>query len=318
MNCTEVKEVLSSFNDHEATPEEVHAVEEHLLSCKDCAFESTMIVGMKRLLSHWDGVRASDRFHADLMERVGREPRPGILSRLTWRPVWTGLGAGAAAAVVAVVLWYVIPGSGDGDGTGVAEERSAVSAPGGVTPPAAGPAEDRGEPLARVVVLQGTLRIGRSDGPESLGSVGDTLSSGDSVRISSNGAVEIELVEGLTLHLEGDAEYVIGERTSEGELRAGTLFLRDSGAAGDDAAYSVVGLEAVVSFEKRGLLAGLALRPDGEVDVTVAGGRAKVMLPSGMRDVGPGEALGVAADGGSVSPPAAEEALARLRRWGKR
>jgi hypothetical protein len=316
MDCTEVREALSSFNDHEAAPEEVRAVEEHLLTCKDCAFESTMIVGMKRLLSHWDGVRASERFHAGLLERVSREPRPGILSRVTWRPVGAGLAAGAAAAAVAVVLWYVIPGTGEGDGP--AEERSAIAAPGGVTPPAAAPAADRGGPVARVINLQGTLRIGRSDGPESLGSVGDTLSSGDSVRIPSEGAVEIELAEGLTLRLEGDAEYVLGERPSEGELRAGTLFLRDGGAAGDDAAYSVVGLEAVVSFEKRGLLAALALRPDGEVDVIVAGGRAKVMLPSGMRDVGPGEALGVAADGGSVSPPAAEEALARLRRWGKR
>lgn len=318
MNCTEVKEVLSSFNDHEAAPEEVRAVEEHLLSCKECAFESTMIVGMKRLLSHWDGVRASERFHADLLERVSREPRPGILSRVTWRPVGAGLAAGAAAAAVAVVLWYVIPGSGDGSGAGVGKERSAIASQGGVTPPAAGRAADRGEPVARVVVQQGTLRIGRSDGPESLGSDDDTLSSGDSVRISTNGVVEIELVEGLTLRLEGDAEYVMGERPSEGELRAGTLYLRDSGAAVDDAAYSVVGLEAVVSFEKRGLLAELALRPDGEVDVIVAGGRAKVMLPSGMRDVGPGEALAVAADGESASSPAAEEALARLRRWGKR
>ncbi len=325
MDCSQIKEMLSSFNDREAGPEEVHAVKEHLHTCKECAFESTMIVGMKRLLGHWDGVRASQNFHADLMERVEREPKPGLLSRVHWRPVGIGVGAGAAAAAVVAVLWFVIPGADRGTGAGTGEERTEEAGAAAAPAAPAGAPGDRSEPVAHVLVQEGTLRIRRSGGVESLGSVGDALSSGDSMRVSAGGEVELDIGGGLRLRLVAGpsgtaAEFAIGEGPSEAELVSGTALLSGEAGAREGDAYSVKAGPALVSLPKRELLAAVTLAEDGSLEVVVARGRSEVMLPSGVQVLNAGQALGVAPDGEPASPPGpAEEAmLKRLWGWGKR
>ena len=334
MDCTQVRELLSSFNDREATSEEKAAVEDHLRSCRECAFESTMIVGLKRLLGHWDGVRASQNFKADLMEKVQREPKRGPLSRVNWRPVGIGAAVIAGAAAVLIVMSLVMPGA---ERIETGEARTAVAPPGApeseggaVTPAGSGMGDGSG-PVAQVLLQEGTLIIGRSGGADSLGSAGDVLAPGDSVKVSGKGEVELALHGGLRLRLiskEFDpglpetaaAEFVIGHGPSEGELRSGASLLGGPADARGGEAYSVKTRAALVSFEKRDLLAEMALDADGSLALAVARGRAEVMLPAGVQILNAGQAMRVAPDGKLASPPGSAEKglLERLWRWGKR
>ena len=99
MECSEVRELLSPMSDREVAADELRIVEEHLRTCKECAFQSSMIVGLKRLLGRWDGVHASEHFRAAILDRVRKEPPP---KRTNWVP-WA-LGGGLATICVVVIV----------------------------------------------------------------------------------------------------------------------------------------------------------------------------------------------------------------------
>ena len=67
MECSEVRELLSPASDREVAADDLHRMEEHLRDCTECALQSTMIVGLKKLLGGWDGVHASENFRSNIL-----------------------------------------------------------------------------------------------------------------------------------------------------------------------------------------------------------------------------------------------------------
>jgi len=96
LTCQQVREMLSAFNDKELSDEEMRMVGEHIASCEKCSAESTQIAGLKKLMEHWEGVRASGAFEEKVLERVKAENE-----RRKTRASRTAL------AVVAVILMAV-------------------------------------------------------------------------------------------------------------------------------------------------------------------------------------------------------------------
>ncbi|MHC4503590.1 MAG: anti-sigma factor family protein, partial [Planctomycetota bacterium] len=127
MQCGEVRELLSPMTDREVTPEEFSQIEEHLNSCRECAFTSTMIVGLKRLVGSWEGVPASEAFREKVIEQVKREPSPA------GRPVWRlALYGGAAALGVlapGLLVVFSLMGGDEKGSSRAAREGAGAEAP---------------------------------------------------------------------------------------------------------------------------------------------------------------------------------------------
>ena len=314
MQCSDVRELLSPMTDREVSPEELRAIEEHLRSCKDCAFESTMIVGLKGLLQKWEGVRASAAFHARVLEKVRSDP-----AQLPRHPWWAALAIAVAIGCLAVgVAWMEL---------GAPEGAMKVAAPAdqaGKPPEAAGPAPaapdttpgTQAGPVAQLILTEGAVHIDVPGSTSALGSAGDVLLPGYVVRVSERGRAELDLLGSLFMRLEGPARYVFGPVCSEGELLAGTALLR-AGVRGVRNKIRCGG--AAVEFETAGLLASLARGADGGLRVLVAEGSAEVSSASGSRTLRAGEKLELSRDGSLRTGPAKAEPaeLDRLRRWGR-
>lgn len=122
LSCEQCRELLSDYVDRELTADEQQSVERHLTTCPRCATESTRVVGLKKVVQHWDGIQGSDDFHQGVMQKLitesqmmsskqfmeaaerakaesqRQEPPPANRSWL-----WLVLGVVLAAAVAVVV-----------------------------------------------------------------------------------------------------------------------------------------------------------------------------------------------------------------------
>jgi len=82
LTCEQCRELLSGYVDHEVTASERAAIEHHLATCPRCANESSVLVGLKNVLAHWEGVRSTPSFQEAVLTRMAREssglssPRP--------------------------------------------------------------------------------------------------------------------------------------------------------------------------------------------------------------------------------------------------
>lgn len=80
LNCAQIQGILHDYHDRELPPEFSAGVEKHLAACSQCARESTVIVGLKRILDHYQGEQPSPDFSARVVKRA-REARKRELTR---------------------------------------------------------------------------------------------------------------------------------------------------------------------------------------------------------------------------------------------
>jgi len=352
VDCKEARELLSPVSDHEATKEEIGLVEEHLRTCRECAFESTMILGLRRLLENWDGVRATEEFRSRLLDRVRTEPGPKAPGWPGWRPLAWGAGIVLGGGLVlALSLWLAggpqrsgeaaVPDAGatSADGPAVAAGRGPADAPvvagawpaagegsassGGAALPAAGDAGPGAakEPVAQLDTTQSVVYVDRPGSVPAIASAGDVLRPGQGIRVSEKAWAEAELTEALLrMRLNGGAEYVFASGGYQGELRAGEVLyapLAYTAAAGP---YRVKCGKALVEFDSAGLRAGMERTADAGLKVVVAEGRAVVLLPVGKYVLSAGQRMLVGPDGSATPPSGApSEYLERVvNGWSRR
>lgn len=128
LTCEQCRELLSDYVDRELTDAERSAVERHLGNCGKCGTESSRLVGLKKVVQHWGGVKGSGEFRKALMERVVRESQQMPALNLAEAPAGANPSAqaqtdsesGAAertlppiwillvAAVVAAAAYYLV------------------------------------------------------------------------------------------------------------------------------------------------------------------------------------------------------------------
>jgi anti-sigma factor RsiW len=128
LSCEQCRELLSGYVDRELTADEQQAVDRHLSRCTRCATESTRVVGLKKVVQHWDGIQGSDEFHQDVLQKLISESQmmpskqfmeaaekakaeslrqtPPVANR-SW--LWLLVGVLLAAAV-AVVVYFLAKG----------------------------------------------------------------------------------------------------------------------------------------------------------------------------------------------------------------
>ena len=103
MDCNEVRELLSPYNDRELSEDEARAITEHLATCRDCAFASGQIADLKRLIQNWEGVKGSREFRGAVVQRTGPQ-RSGAPGRI----IQFALALLAAALLAAGVIFLVL------------------------------------------------------------------------------------------------------------------------------------------------------------------------------------------------------------------
>lgn len=345
MECSQVRELLSPMSDREIAADELRTVEEHLRTCRECAFQSSMIVGLKRLLGRWDGVHASERFRANVLDRVRREPSP---KRTSW--LFYALGGGGLAAVVIVVLALAVALPVAPEGRGAPVDRAPAAAtethvdaapvvPAAPAPPPDAPREAamtrpaegsaaagagvsaNSAPVGQFRVIERAVHIDRPGSFPALASLGDVVSPGVAVRSSDRGGAKLALLAGLFMSLERSTHVVYAEGDFDCELRAGRALICTKDRAKRPRPYRVRSADVTVELRDRAgaLVAALERLPGGALRVLVAEGEAALVCPGGERSVGAGLAVTVSSDGGEIDGPAAgkPEALERLRRWGR-
>ena len=332
MDCIEVRELLSPMSDREIAAEELRLVEEHLRNCKECAFQSSMMVGLKKLLGKWDGVHASERFRANVLERVRREPSPKKANWISW-----ALGGGLATVCVVVLVLAVAlpvdpkgpdapvgtgaPGAGSAAGAvaprsdeGVAGERPARP-----TPPPDTTASSA-VPVAQFRIISKAVQLERPGAFPALATVGDVVAPGSAVSSPEKGFARLALLAGLFMRIEGGG-HVVFEGDHACELRAGRLLLCTKDRAKRPHPYAI--RSGAVTVEARDVERALVVSMDrlasGALRLTVAEGEAGVVHAGGRRTVGRGETVEFAADGNLSEAPTAADAgeIGRLRRWGE-
>jgi len=324
VECSEVRELLSPMSDREIAPDKLRAVEEHLRTCKECAFQSTMIVGLKRLLGNWDGVHASGRFRSSVLDRVKREPPP---KKARWTPWAFGGGLAALCAIVLVVA-VVVPVAPEGpDDLAEAGASPEGNASGGAAsrkddrqPARTGPKAVSAVPVAQFRTISKAIEMERPGAFPALVTVGDVVAPGSAVRCPDRGAAKLELLAGLFMRLESGAQVIFAEQGHACELRAGRMLLCTKDPAKRPHPYTVrsgaVTIEA--SDIDRALIVSIDRLASGALRAVVAEGQAGVSHAGGERTIARGHMAEFAADGSLVAAPAeaGAEEVGRLRRWG--
>jgi hypothetical protein len=319
VECTEVRELLSPASDREVSGEELRIVEEHLSNCKECAFQSTMIVGLKRLLHRWDGVHASERFRSDILDRVRKEPPP---RRANWIPWALGGGLGGVCVIV-LALAFALPVAPDGQEPPVDASLSTTDA---APPSVPTPEPAHATTLSTVAVAQfrtisKAVQTQRPGAMPALATVGDVVAPGSAVRCPDKGAARLALLAGLSMRLEGGAHVVFAEGDHDCELRAGRILLCTKDPAKRPRPYKVRSGSVTVELRdvEQALVASVDLLATGALRLIVAEGSAVVVYPGGRRTIGRGQVVEFAADGSLDEAPtnAKAEEIGKLRRWGR-
>ncbi|HEY3325310.1 MAG TPA: zf-HC2 domain-containing protein [Planctomycetota bacterium] len=129
IDCNQCRDLLSDYVDRELSADERSAVERHLGQCTKCGVESTRVMGLKKIVQHWEGVKGSGEFHKIVMQKMIQESQkvpsqqfteaadrasgrnqaqPAPIEEpeevRTLPPIWILL----AAAVLAVVAYYFV------------------------------------------------------------------------------------------------------------------------------------------------------------------------------------------------------------------
>jgi anti-sigma factor RsiW len=73
ISCEQCRELLSDYVDRELSGAERSSVEHHLNTCQKCGTESVRLMGLKKIVQHWDGVKGSGEFRAAVMDKMIRE-----------------------------------------------------------------------------------------------------------------------------------------------------------------------------------------------------------------------------------------------------
>lgn len=73
MDCSQVRDLLDPYLDGELTKAQARELEDHLATCKRCAYESTQLLRMKEVIQRWQGVAPSGTIREELLKRVRRE-----------------------------------------------------------------------------------------------------------------------------------------------------------------------------------------------------------------------------------------------------
>ncbi len=318
------------MSDREVAADELRVVEEHLRDCRECAFQSTMIVGLKRLLGRWDGVHASENFRSSVIDRVRKEPPPKKSYLLAWV-----LGGGLAvvcAVVLTLAIALPVTPEGGGDPTDTAASASGtrprVLAPrgddGDETPTGTRPvplAAASDVPVAQFRTISKAVQIDRPGSAPALASVGDVVAPGSAVRVPEKGLARLALLAGLYMRLEGGAHAAFVEGDHDCELRAGRALLCARDPAKRPSPYSIRASAVTIDIRDvdRALVASVERLPTGAVRVLVAEGDAIVTSPAGETTVGRGQAAEFAAGGEPSAAPAEADAaeIGKLRRWGR-
>jgi hypothetical protein len=319
VQCGKVRELLSPMTDHEVTREEFGQIEEHLNSCRECAFASSMIVGLKRLVGSWEGVPASEAFRDRVIEQVKREPSPA--RRPVWRLALYGGAAALGVLVPGLLVVLSLLGGDEKNSSRIAREGAGAEAPAvrepsprakTAGPPAAGASAD---PVAEVWIQERAVHIERPGSPPSLASPGDVLKAGHTIRCSKKGSAELARFAGFRMLIEGGAEFAFGDGKRHGELRSGRALFR--GGPGARTLRVRCGTQLVELGSSDGLVE-IERLAGGAVRVVVASGQAEVSLAVGKWSLGSGEMMELNPGGSARTLPgeAEPEELARLRRWG--
>lgn len=73
LSCEKCRELLSDYIDRELTDAERASVEKHLATCPKCGSESQRIIGLKKVVQHWGGVKGSGEFRSAVVQQMIRE-----------------------------------------------------------------------------------------------------------------------------------------------------------------------------------------------------------------------------------------------------
>ena len=243
MDCNEVRELLSPYNDNELSEDELREVADHLATCRDCAFESTQIADLKQLIRRWDGVPGSQEFRAGV---VGRAKEAGGPSSAGWAQLILAVIAGLLLAAGIVFLMLHLQGEGISLGewlgiTGGEEAPPPAQPPepeaGGPAPLSATPTPQPVEPPAirlpkGVEKRLGPVTIRRLDGKVSLEEPGgvkraasrsDVIPVGRSVMTSPGARVELGVDARYRASLGPESSLTVG--TGSVRLRRGSVLL---------------------------------------------------------------------------------------------
>jgi hypothetical protein len=289
VKCEEVNDLLSAFQDRELSVEEMTAIEGHLKDCAECAAKSNVMVGLSKIVKHWEGVRASETARRRLFEKASTvaPTSGGSLGPLT---LWI-LGMIAAALLgggaVALAYWYF--------------GREART-----EPPASGV---RQTPAATCVAVEGRVELVQPDGARLDLRGRKDLVFGQEVFCDSGSAAQLELAGGispavLVLRGSGSLKLLAGEL----RLKGGRLMFRlPAGGPGPSAAQKLAvaaGQQWRVETTEAGTVGLIELGRDDTVRLAVLSGAAK--LTSGSSGSGPsvaaGKEISLAADGRLEGP----------------
>jgi anti-sigma factor RsiW len=71
MTCEDISGLINSYVENDLSEETAHRIEAHLLTCRDCAWETeTLRIVHRRLLSERHETIASDAFRARVLIRL--------------------------------------------------------------------------------------------------------------------------------------------------------------------------------------------------------------------------------------------------------
>ena len=121
ISCDQCREWLSDYVDRELSAGQLQAVERHLSNCVKCGTESACLLGLKKIIQHWDGVGGSGEFRQSVMQQMIRESHAFPSAAATAAadqqqavedeaeakslpPVWVLL----AAIALAVAAYYIV------------------------------------------------------------------------------------------------------------------------------------------------------------------------------------------------------------------
>jgi len=313
VNCDEVRELLSPMTDREVDKEILKEVEEHLRTCKDCAFQSTMMVGMKTLLQKWGGVQPSPTFRTGILEKVQDAPPPGFFSRVN-PTVWGSIVA--ALAVVGLVVVFAVT---DPTGSSTQGQGDAKSAAGDEPRAEKPPATASSDPVAQVSFTRGAVYLTPAGEASSLGSAGDVLAPGYQIRVTESGAADLLLVGGFEMRLENGAAFTFAGPLAGGALRSGRVLLRSAEADASASGAKISCSAATIKLDAGPLAFSCECFEDETVRVIVAEGSLSVVVGQATHVVEAGTMVQASSEGaGRVGEDAPASELEHLKRWVRR
>lgn len=114
VDCERIRQLLDPYLDQELTAEEISAVEQHLATCRRCAFESTQMLRLKEIIGRWKGPSPSSDLHEKVMGKVREDMRrSGTPLERYYRRVALAVTGGALTVLgLGILVFYVGFGTG--------------------------------------------------------------------------------------------------------------------------------------------------------------------------------------------------------------